>query len=79
VVEYFLDRLDTLNPRLKQTEMVAAFITRLREIRLVMVEASGQTLTEAQVSRLKKLADQAEAVATAKVDPDGNFLEKTKL
>ena len=47
VVEYFLDRLDTLNPRLKQTEMVAAFITRLREIRLVMVEASGETLTEA--------------------------------
>jgi hypothetical protein len=79
VVEYFLDRLDTLNPRLKQTEMVAAFITRLREIRLVMVEAEGQTLTEAQVSRLKKLADQAEAVATAKVDADGNFLEKTKL
>jgi hypothetical protein len=79
VVEYFLDRLDTLKPDLKQTEMVSALIGRLREIRLVMVEASGQTLTEAQVSRLKKLADQAEAVATAKVDPDGNFLEKTKL
>ena len=79
VVEYFLDRLDTLKPDLKQTEMVSALIGRLREIRLVMVEASGQTLTEAQVARLKKLADQAEAVATAKVDPDGNFLEKTKL
>jgi hypothetical protein len=79
VVEYFLDRLDTLNPRLKQTEMVTAFIARLREIRLVMVEAEGQTPTEAQVARLKKLADQAEAVATAKVDADGKFLEKTKL
>ena len=79
VVEYFLDRLDTLKPDLKQTEMVSALIGRLREIRLVMVEASGQTLTEAQVARLKKLADQAEVVATAKVDPDGNFLEKTKL
>jgi hypothetical protein len=79
VVEYFLDRLDTLKPDLKQTEMVSALIGRLREIRLVMVEASGQTLTEAQVARLKKLADQAEAVATAKVDADGNFLEKTKL
>ena len=79
VVEYFLDRLDTLKPDLKQTEMVSALIGRLREIRLVMVEAEGQTLTEAQVARLKKLADQAEAVATAKVDADGNFLEKTKL
>jgi hypothetical protein len=79
VVEYFLDRLDTLKPDLKQTEMVSALIGRLREIRLVMVEAEGQTLTEAQVARLKKLADQAEVVATAKVDADGNFLEKTKL
>ena len=79
VVEYFLDRLDTLNPRLKETEMVTVFIARLREIRLVLVEASGQTLTEAQVARLKKLVDQAEAVATAKVDADGKFLEKTKL
>jgi hypothetical protein len=79
VVEYFLDRLDTLKPDLKQTEMVSALIGRLREIRLVMVEASGQTLTEAQVARLKKLADQAEVVATAKVDADGKFLEKTKL
>ena len=79
VVEYFLDRLDTLKPDLKQTEMVSALIGRLREIRLVMVEASGQTLTEAQVARLKKLADQAETVATAKVDADGKFLEKPKL
>ncbi|MFZ9964692.1 MAG: hypothetical protein ACO3GO_05740, partial [Terrimicrobiaceae bacterium] len=79
VVEYFLDRLDTLNPRLKQTEMVTAFIGRLREIRLVMVEAEGQTPTEAQVGRFKKLADEAEAVATARVDADGKFLEKPKL
>ena len=44
-----------------------------------MVEASDQTLTEAQAARLKKLADQAEAVATAKVDADGKFVDKTKL
>jgi hypothetical protein len=79
VVEYFLDRLDTLKPDLKQTEMVTAFIARLREIRLVMVEAEGQTPTEAQVARLKKLADLAEVIATARVDADGKFLEKPKL
>ena len=79
VVEYFLDRLDTLNPRLKQTEMVSAFIGRIKEIRLVLVETQGQTPTEAQVARLKKLADQAEAIATARVDADGKLLEKPKL
>lgn len=79
VVEYFLDRLDTLNPRLKKTAMVTAFIARIREIRLVLVETEGQTPTVAQVERLKKLADLAEAVATARVDADGRFLDKPKL
>jgi hypothetical protein len=44
-----------------------------------MVEAEGQTPTEAQVARLKKLADLAEVIATARVDADGKFLEKPKL
>ena len=79
VVEYFLDRLDTLNPRLKQTEMVTAFIGRLREIRLVMVETQGAVPTEVQVAKFKKLSDEAEAIATARVDADGKFLEKPKL
>lgn len=75
VVEYFLDRLDTLNPRLKQTEMVTTFIQRIRDIRLVLVETKGNPPTEEQVQKLKKLADKAEAVAIAKVDSDGKFLE----
>ena len=59
--------------------MVTAFIGRLREIRLVLVETEGKPPTEAQVAKLKKLADQAEAVATARVDADGKFLENPKL
>lgn len=78
VVEYFLDRLDTLNPRLKQTEMVTTFIRRIREIRLALVETKGEPPTEAQILKLKKLADETEAVATAKVDSDGKLLDKRK-
>jgi len=78
VVQYFLDRLDTLNPRLKQTEMVTAFIGRIREIRLVLVETQGNPPTEAQIEKLKNLADQTEAIATAQVDSDGKLLDKRK-
>jgi len=78
VVQYFLDRLDTLNPRLKQTEMVTTFIRRLREIRLVLVETQGNPPTEAQVEKLKKLADQTEAIATARVDSDGKLIDNRK-
>jgi hypothetical protein len=74
VVEYFLDRLDTLNPRLKETEMMTDFIKRIREIRMVLVETKGETPDEAQVAKLKKLADAAEKIATSKVDAEGKFL-----
>jgi hypothetical protein len=79
VVEYFLDRLDTLNPRLKETEMVTEFIKKIREIRLVLVETKGEPPTEKQVGELKKLADAAEKVATSRVDSEGRILEKGKL
>jgi hypothetical protein len=78
VVQYFLDRLDTLNPRLKQTEMVTAFIGSIRDIRLVLVETQGNPPTEAQIEKLKNLADQTEAIATARVDSDGKLLDKRK-
>jgi len=74
VMEYFLDRLDTLNPRLKATEMVTEFTDRIKKIRLVAIETQGTTPTPEQVAKLRKLADEATQIATAKVDGNGNLL-----
>ncbi len=74
VMEYFLDRLDTLNPRLKSTEMVTEFIDRIKKIRLVAIETQGATPSPEQVAKMRKLADEAEQIATAKVDGDGKLL-----
>lgn len=79
VMDYFLDRLDTLNPRLKATEMVREFIDRIKKIRLVAIEAQGQPPTADQVAKMRDLADQAERIATAKVDREGNFVDEPKL
>ena len=79
VMDYFLDRLDTLNPRLKATEMVREFIDRIKKIRLVAIEAQGQPPTADQVAKMRNLADQAERIATAKVDREGNFVDEPKL
>lgn len=76
VMDYFLDRLGTLNPNLKSTEMVAALIKTITEIRRVIIEAQGATPTPEQVEKMSKLANEAEAIATAKVDGDGRFIEK---
>ena len=74
VIEYFLDRLDTLNPRLKATEMVKEFIDCIKKIRLVAIETQGAPPNPEQVAKMRKLADEAEQIATAKVDGDGKLL-----
>ena len=74
VMEYFLDRLDTLNPRLKATEMVTEFIDCIKKIRLVAIETQGAPPNPEQVANMRKLADEAEQIATAKVDGDGKLL-----
>ena len=74
VIDYFLDRLETLNPRLKATEMVTEFTGRIKKIRLVLVETQGATPTPEQVAKLRKLADEAEQIAITKVGGDGQLL-----
>jgi len=73
IIEYFLDRLDTLHPRLKKTEIVTTLTTRLKDIRAVALETQGSPPTIAQVEKMRTLADDAESAATARVDDEGNF------
>lgn len=75
IVEYFLERLDTLHPRLRKTEVVTTIVDRLRAIRLILVETQGEVPTAEQVAKLRNLADEAEAAALARVDDEGRFLK----
>jgi len=79
VMDYFLDRLDTLNPRLKKTEMVSAMIAAIKKIRLVIVDTQGAVPTADQVLKLKQFADEAEGIAVSHVNDEGRLPEKKKL
>ena len=76
IMDYFIDRLDTLHPRLKKTEMVTTLIDRVKKIRIVSMEAEGAIPSPAQVSKMCDLANQAEESATARVDDEGRFVKK---
>ena len=78
VMDYFLDRLGTLNPRLKETRFVADFIESIKKIRVVALQTQGAPPTPEQVAEMRRLADEAVAIAVAKVDADGNFTETPK-
>ena len=77
IIDYFLDRLSTLHPRLKKTEFVKTLTERIRGIRNHIAENQGQVLTPDQVAKIRDLANEAETAAVAKVDEEGNF-EKSK-
>lgn len=73
IMDYFLDRLSTLHPRLKKTELVSTLIERIKAIRAVIIETAGAPPTRDQVAKMRDLANEAESVATARVDSEGNF------
>lgn len=78
IMDYFLDRLDTLNPRLKKTEMVTSLVGAIKKIRLLIIETQGAFPTADQVAKLRDLSDEAERIATSRVDDEGRFSEKKK-
>lgn len=73
ILDYYLDRLDTLHPRLRKTEYVTFLIEKLRGVRRVIVETQGEPPTEQQVQAMSELANEAMAVALGAVDPSGNL------
>ena len=73
ILDYFLDRLSTLHPRLKKTEFVKTLTGRLKGIRNLIAENQGRVLTQDQIAKIRDLANEAEAGAVAKVNEDGNF------
>jgi hypothetical protein len=77
IMDYYLDRLDTLHPRLKKTEFVSALIAKLKELRLLATNAETGVLSEADIIKMSALADQAEAIAIGPVDSDGKIITKS--
>lgn len=77
IIEYFLDRLSTLHPRLKKTEFVQTLTERIKGIRELLLEAGGEPLTKEQVAKVRDLANAAEEAAVTKVDEEGRFEKPT--
>jgi len=77
IMEYFMERLNTLHPRLQKTEFVTTLAAHLKDINAVAIEANGVPLTREQVEKVRRLADDAEAAAMARVDEEGRF-EKSR-
>jgi hypothetical protein len=76
VMDYFLDRLSTLNPRLKKTELVAAITSRLETIRKIAGDAADRAPSKSEVEQMRDLAVEINTIMSARVDQDGQIVKK---
>lgn len=75
VMDYFLDRLQTLNPKIKKTELVTSITSRLQTIRAIAGEANGHAPSKSEVERMRDLAIEINKIMSAKVDNEGNLIK----
>jgi hypothetical protein len=75
IIEYYLDRLDTLHPRLKKTDYATQLTASLRELKTLTLEATEGSLSQEQTLRASEIADRAVGVALGPVDAEGRILK----
>lgn len=75
VMDYYLDRLSTLNPRLKNTELYTAINSRLQTIRAIAAESGDRPPTEQDVRRMRDLAIEINDTVSARVDDNGQIIK----
>ena len=76
VMDYFLDRLSTLNPRLKNTELVTAITSRLETIRKIAGDAADRAPSKSEVDQMRDLAVEINKIMSAPVNQDGQIVKK---
>lgn len=75
VMDYFIDRMQTLNPRIKNSELVTAITSRLQTIRAIAGEAADRAPSQSEVERMRDLAIEINKIASSKVDNEGNLIK----
>ena len=76
VMDYFLDRLSTLNPRLRNTELVNALVSRLEAIRKIAGDAGDRAPSKSEVAQMRDLAVEINEMMSARVDQEGRFAKQ---
>jgi hypothetical protein len=77
IMDYYIDRLDTLHPRLQKTEFVSTITSRIKTLRDLAGETQGRAPTESEVKKMRDLANSIESVVFGPVDNDGKILSSS--
>ena len=73
VMSYFIDRLDSLNPRLKRTPLVSTLLSKLKTIYSIASKAGDRPPSQSEVKDMRDLVNEMEAAAMSKADDKGDL------
>jgi hypothetical protein len=71
VMNYFIDRLDTLNPRIKQTPLVTKLLADLKTIYSIASKSEGRPPSQSEVKEMRDLANEMETAAMSNTGAKG--------
>ncbi|MFV0415654.1 MAG: hypothetical protein ACK5NG_04740 [Chthoniobacterales bacterium] len=74
VVEYFIDRLDTLHPRLRKTQMVNQTIEQMQALYEFMNSRSGKAPSKEDVSKLLDMGNKIYETVLSRVNEKGEII-----
>jgi len=74
VMEYFLDRLSTLHPRMKSTELVTGMTNRLTALRELGLSTQGRAPSLQEVEQMRDLADEIFFISVSPVNEEGRIV-----
>lgn len=74
IMDYFLERFSTLHPRLQETEFFTRLNAELKTLRDLTADLNGRAPTQAEVEKMRDLANQLFTLTTSRVSEDGRVL-----
>ncbi len=78
VMTYFIDRLETLNPRLRMTELVTQLTAKMKVLLSVTDSVGNRPPSQSEVDQMRDLANEMENLAMSRVDDAGNLLNSAE-
>jgi hypothetical protein len=69
-MNYFIDRLDTLHPRIKSTPLVTKLLSNLKTIYSIAGQSEGRPPSQSEVKEMRDLANEMEDAAMAPAEDD---------
>jgi hypothetical protein len=76
VMNYFIDRLETLHPRIKQTPLVTKLLSDLKTIYSIASKSEGRPPSQSEVKEMRDLANEMETAAMSNTDDKGKTLDR---